>query len=207
MSDPSKVLLLTDDEVVAIAALLGVPWPTPFTVAGRIDRAVVEDMVHRGTTSLLVREFATAATGSVELGAVVRSYLDPMLANAHLTMFHCAVDNPDKALGGIVHMHRCDDDVIVEAVAAGGLRQLSRQPAEGWWSMVTRLARAVFDDGVAERPDGVALCLLRPDAAAAHITMLAKGRIAAGTFSADDGYTVTDSTPLWSDDVLEEWTR
>ena len=80
MTDPSKVLLLTDDEVVAIAALLGVPWPTPFTVAGRIDREVVEAMVQRGTTSLLVRELATAATGAVELGAVVRSYLDPMLA-------------------------------------------------------------------------------------------------------------------------------
>ena len=207
MTDPSKVLLLTDDEVVAIAALLGVPWPTPFTVAGRIDREVVEAMVHRGTTSLLVRELATAATGSVELGAVVRSYLDPMLANAHVTMFHCAVDNPDKALGGIVHMHRCDDDVIVEAVAAGGLRQLSRQPAEGWWSMVTRLARAVFDDGVAERPDGVGLCLLRPDAAAAQSPCWRRGGSTPAPSTADAGYTVTDSTPLWTDNVLEEWTR
>ncbi|HEY5858412.1 MAG TPA: hypothetical protein VIW24_31430 [Aldersonia sp.] len=207
MTDPSKVLLLADDEVVAIAALLGVPWPTPFTVAGHIDREVVEAMVQRGTTSLLVRELATAATGTVELGGVVHSYLDPMLTGAHVTMFHCTADAPDKALGGIVHMHRGDEGVIVEAVAAGGLRQLSRQPADGWWSMVSRLARAVFDDGVAERPEGVALCLLLPDGPAARITMLAKGRIDAGTFTADDGYIVTDSTPLWSDDVLEEWTR
>lgn len=207
MSDSSNVLLLTDDEVVAVAALRGVPWPTPFTVAGHVDREVVEAMVQRGTTSLLVRELATAAAGSVKTGAVVRSYLDPMLAGDHVTMFHCAGDNPDRALGGIVHMHRAEGEVIVEAVAAGGLRQLSRQPAEGWWSMVARLARGVFDDGVAERPDGVALCLLRPDGAAARITMLTKGRIDAGTFTADAGYTVTDSTPLWSEHVLEEWTR
>lgn len=207
MTDASKVLLLTDDEIVAIAARLGVPWPTPFTVAGHIDRNVVEAMVHRGTTSLLVRELATAEAGPVELGDVVRSYLDLMLSGSYATMYHCAVDDPDKALGGIVHMHRREDAVIVEAVAAGGLRQLSHQPPAGWWNMVKRLARAVFDDGVAERPDDVGLCLLRPEGAGAGITMLRKGRIDTGTYTADSGYTVTDSTPLWSDDVLEEWTR
>ena len=97
--------------------------------------------------------------------------------------------------------------VIVEAVAAGGLRQLSHQPTDGWWSMVKRLARAVFDDGVAERPDGVGLCLLRREDAVARIAVLLKGRIDIGTYTADAGYTVTDSTPLWTDDVLEEWTR
>jgi hypothetical protein len=162
----AQSFLLTDDEVVALAALLEQPWPTglatvPETVDGMGQAAI------RGIRALAVRGLLTGDPGAAEgyvidpdLAAAVDGFLQaPRRVGAYLA----PADAPDVLAGASITAAAIGDGWWLDATTAQGVHGFRRATRLEVIDALAELAEKTHDGTLlagAERPSAYA-CVIR----------------------------------------------
>jgi hypothetical protein len=132
-------LLLTDDEVIALAAVLGRPWPTGLATVESAPEALQEAGI-RGIRSLAVRGLLTGDP-TTESGFVIHPELEAavvgfLTAARHIGAYLAPADEPDRLAGASITAASSGSDWwLVSTTAQGvhGIRPASlclRHPLE-----------------------------------------------------------------------------
>jgi hypothetical protein len=148
----SEPVLLTDDEVIAVSACLGHPWPTPTPTVDQSDVNALLAAVARGRRSLAVRELLTVDGGELgELadqvrGAVGESLAAGLLASVQIT----DADLGALDLGPCYHHYGAVDGELwtTDSVVPAGVHRVGRTPRADCLRMLTVLLEAAWRDGL-----------------------------------------------------------
>jgi hypothetical protein len=187
-------LVLTDDEAVALAVLIGRPWFTPLPT---VDETAEQDLaaaLDRGRRSLWVRELVgETGTPEGELAPVVRTLVGGPLASFFLVdgAGHWVPDGTTVYLYG----HALDHIEMSHVVAAAGVHHFGPGSLAGSWPAMRDLASAVYAAGI-RSPDGspaetVSACLGVRDSAG-NFRMLQLQQGAASEYDVSSGANFPD---------------
>lgn len=125
-------VLLTDDEIVALCAIDGRPWPlgliTVEPTPVEVSRAGM-----RGMRSLLVRQYATQADGAAPqpnaaIARFVTSFLD---SRRRVGAYVAPVTDPATLSGASVTAVQTEDGWVLDSATAAGVHALRSTSAEG----------------------------------------------------------------------------
>lgn len=188
-TDPAMLdrVLLTDDEVLALAAQRGLPWPTAIPTVDVRDEEAAHRAVVRGLRSLLVRSLAGEAVPGPSLAPLIEPVLGgsgvlaAYAADRDLTLVPTVVSTAHYADDGLLSSGRC----ITEVVAPSGIHQLSRSTMEAAQKSTVRLLNiALKSEALEEDPDsGTLACVCAVGPASEELLRMAvarRGEIRAG---------------------------
>ena len=189
-------ILLTDDEVAAIAVRAGLRWPTPLpTVAPAADS--LQASIHRGIRSLVVR--GLDAEGACDEEALV---LGAAKADSWITAYVGPGLGPAVVAGTSTFGFRVGDaHWVVDAVAPAGVHSFSTGSEDSAPNLIVALARNVFLYGIRDAENAAALHVGRSDAPT--WARVRQGLVEIGDFSDDGGFRVASSSVNWDEDVAE----
>jgi hypothetical protein len=141
-------LLLTDDEVIALAAVVGRPWPIGLATVASTAEALREAGV-RGVRSLAVRGLLAANPTSEpthvihpELEALVVGFL---AAPSHVGAYLAPADEPDRLAGASITAARSDSDWLMVSTTAQGVHGIRPASQTEVLDAVAELAEKTHD--------------------------------------------------------------
>jgi hypothetical protein len=140
-------ILLTDDEVVAIAVHRGRQWPTILT---SVDSSSTQDMAFamvRGTRSLVVRRLARDESSAIRLSERLTELIEPFLGDPVLHVYPAPMGSPGRVAGAVVYVyaHNSAGDYPIEVVYGYGLHELSTVDEVRLHALLARLIGSAFD--------------------------------------------------------------
>ncbi len=193
-------LVLTDDEIAAVAFELHVAWPAPLpTVATQLEdlgRAAA-----RGRRSLLVRELAGSSEGSVTIDVQVADAVQRAADSRCVVAWVASVDQPARLAGSSTVIYRRQDGDLVDLTSGTGIHRLRTNVAEESEALVLAIAKNVFDFGFAGKPDPTARLVV--GALDGEIALLvSKGSIESGKWS-PIGIDVETVTTDWDPGAIQ----
>jgi hypothetical protein len=151
-------VLLTDDEVVAVSACLGSPWPTSTPTVNQSDVDALLAAIERGRRSLAVRELLV--TEGADLGVLdeqVQAAVGESLASGLIISVH-VTDLALRPLGlppNYHHYGAVGDEVwVVDAVVPAGAHRIGRANRSDCLQMLAALLDATWTDGIRTGPCG-----------------------------------------------------
>lgn len=189
--------LLTDDEIVALCAADGRPWPLTLTTveptAAELARAGV-----RGMRSLLVRRLAggNADRPGVRPHEWIARDVSAFLGGTHRIGAYVAPASDHLVLGGAsVSTARSDDGWVLDTATAAGVHALRTVTSKEAADAVLALAESAYSGSLFENAeDGVDwVCVVRFGNDAQNVIALASGSVS-GTVN---GNAVTEWDPAF----------
>ena len=159
------VALLTDDEIVALCAADGRPWPiglnTVETTAEELSRAGM-----RGMRSLMVRRLAggdAEAEGVRPHEMIARDIAAFLDANDRVGIYVAPASDPAKLGGAAITAARTDGGWILDTATAAGVHALRQASTKEATVAVLEMAERAYDGTLfTEQPDRTAwVCVFR----------------------------------------------
>jgi hypothetical protein len=185
--------LLTDDEVVAIAAHRGRPWPTIVTSVDTSSAHELASAMVRGTRSLVVRGLARTESGAIRLAGPLDTLIEPLFDDPSLHVYSAPQRSPGQVDGGVVYIYPQDTSgrYPIEVVRGYGLHELSAVGRNDALALLARLIEAAFDrdpasqgavDSANREPEARALYLSAAPGPGRDAVEISHGRVAWGTY-------------------------
>jgi hypothetical protein len=142
----TETILLTDDEVVAVAAVAGTPWPLGLSTVPA-STEILRSAALRGVRSLGVRGLLTANAGKPPaLADAVASAITPFLhAPTRIGAYIAPAANPQSLAGAAITAVADDDGWWTDATTSDGVHAIRRAGAEGARDAVAQFADAVHE--------------------------------------------------------------
>ncbi|PQE00382.1 hypothetical protein CYL16_12235 [Mycobacterium sp. EPG1] len=148
-------VLLTDDEIVALCAIDGRPWPlgliTVEAAAVEVARAGM-----RGMRSLMIREYVREVNGSApEMNAVIAQFITTFLTSPNRVGVYVAPVTDPATLGGAsVTAASSPDGWVVDSATAAGVHAIRAvSPHEALEAVSTLIVQAQSGTLFAEEAD------------------------------------------------------
>ncbi|CAM3656785.1 hypothetical protein H7J08_08520 [Mycobacterium frederiksbergense] len=185
--------LLTDDEIVALCAADGRPWPLNLTTV----EPTAEDLTRagvRGMRSLLVRRLAggNADAPGVRPHEWIARDVSAFLGATERVGAYVAPASDHSTLGGAaVSAARADDVWVLDTSTAAGVHALRIATAHEAADAVLALAESAYSGSLFENADAQWVCVVRFGASAQNTIAVASGSVT-GTV---DGAPVTSWDP------------
>lgn len=146
MTDGVRQVSLTEDEVVAIAAIVRREWPTPFVSRRIVDADAAARSAERGALSLVVRRLAVEVDGSLDLAEGLRVLVDGFNPDEFVAVYRGPADEPATPAVPVVYVHMSDsDDVLVEVESGTGVRVLALADRAEVVQQLVAVAHSAFD--------------------------------------------------------------
>ena len=164
------VVLLTDDEVVALCAIDGRPWPLGLITVGSSPDDVTQAGL-RGVRSLLVRKLMTQSSDGARspdplLAREVAAFID---ATDRVAAHIAPAADHDILAGASVTAARTADGWLLDAATADGVHALRRLSADEAATAVVDFIEAA----VGAARDGV-VCVVRRGPGGQHATAVSE---------------------------------
>jgi hypothetical protein len=155
-------LLLTDDELVAVAVEQSKAWPTGLPTVDVADERALLTAALRGRRSLAVRGLVgPAVAGNEVLDAVGRN---AVAAERFVCLYVRAVDGTRAADSVNVNAYPHGAGWLAETVSDIGVHQFAPLSTAEFRTLCHGLAQAAFDRGLAGRTaDALLLAVVLPD--------------------------------------------
>jgi len=174
-----EAALLTDDEIVALCAVVGRPWPVGLITVG----ATTEEMVaagRRGMRSLLVRQLASeAADGSGVrpheiLTRDVMGFLD---ATRRVGVYIAPASDHSVLAGAAVTAAQTSGGWLLDTVTAAGVHALRRASTDESAGAVIELAKQAYSGTLFSSADDPAawVCVVRYGQGSTEVIAVGKG--------------------------------
>lgn len=144
----SDRIILTDDEVVALAARVQKPWPSPVPSVDVADVSAVQIAAARGFRSLIARGLITdVATHAIDqsLDAMVR----PVLQGTLMVATHLVDDSLAYSVAGLATAGYSDagDKWVSEVITPDGSHYLQHESGETCRRLTRELVENAFTHG------------------------------------------------------------
>lgn len=188
-------VVLTDDEIAAVALARHLAWPVPFaTVATDVEHLAAA--AARGRRSLLVRGLATPTDAGVDIAADVAGVLEQAVASRNVMAWVASIDNPAVIAGSSIVIYRSPAGDLIDLTSAIGIHSFrSVRPAD-WEAIVVATAKNVFDFGFFG-PDDSSTRLLVGRFGEASLLLVSVGKVEAATWGSA-GLEVRSESTDWS---------
>jgi hypothetical protein len=185
METVMDLLTLTDDETIALAALLRGQWRAPLPTVDQTSRDDLARAVYRGRRSLIVRGLAESDGTPAGPATEVAERL-----GAGLRAFFVFVDETGNWLptGISVYLYgpALETIEVSQTIAAAGVHYFRIGPPPGQWQALTLLSESIYADGFAHpagerdrpRPAAALLHVVRPDGT--RFIRIARGTVTTG---------------------------
>lgn len=174
-------LVLTDDEIAAVAFECHVAWPAPLpTVTAALDD--LSRAAARGRRSLLVRELASPIEDSVSIDAQVVDAIQRAADSRCVVTWVASSDQPARLAGSSTVIYRRQDGDLVDLTSGTGIHNLRTNDAAESEALLLAIAKNVFDFGFAGNPQSTARLVV--GALDGKVALLiSAGRIESGKWS------------------------
>lgn len=186
MTDP---LLLTDDEVAALAATRSATWPGGTPTLDLADHEQAAAAAFRGSRSLLVR----GLRGEVGQGSEVEAMAEVAISAAGAITVYLGSSDFRRVGWGLASSHYAgDSDWLLETISPVGIHRLGWQPAHDHLVFLEALLQAAVDAGPetageTTKTQAEWLCMLAVGPRGATLTAAKRGSIVIGPVELDDG--------------------
>jgi len=179
-----EAALLTDDEIVALCAVDGRPWPLGLITVGATTAEMVAAGM-RGMRSLLVRQLATeAADGSgvrphESLARDVVGFLD---ATRRVGAYVAPASDHSVLAGAAVTAAQTSDGWLLDTVTAAGVHALRRASADESAGAIVELVEQAYSGTFFDSADDPTawVCVVRYGQDPAEVIAVGKGSPAHG---------------------------
>lgn len=161
--------LLTDDEIVALCAANGKPWPISLMTVKTTTEELTSAGI-RGMRSLLVRRLAggnAEAPGFRPHEFIARDAAAFAEATERVGAYIAPTADPSMLNGAAITAARTDDGWVIDSATAAGVHALRRATAEGARAAVLALIESAYAGNLFSEEDASKwLCAVRfgPDA-------------------------------------------
>ena len=189
-------MVLTDDEIVAVALERRIAWPVPFpTVATDVDHLAAA--AARGRRSLLVRGLATPSDSRVELSQPVIDTLDRAVSGRIVLAWVASLDEPTVFAGSSTLLSRRPDGDQLDLTSASGIHDFRATTPDAAEAIVVAIAKNVFDYGFAGTAIPTTRLFVGPFGGG-PLALVSEGVLEVGEWTAagiETGQTVTEWDP------------
>lgn len=138
----TEAALLTDDEIVALCAIDGRPWPLGLTTV-RSDAAELTQAGMRGMRSLLLRQLATEGSNKAggQPNALLLGLVSTFLgARRRVGAYIAPRAEPSALAGAAITVALTADGWLMDSTTAGGVHALRRVSADEATTAVADMA-------------------------------------------------------------------
>jgi hypothetical protein len=142
----NEASLLTDDEIVALCAIDGRPWPLGLITVGSTAEELTRAGM-RGMRSLLVRQLAIQVDGS-ELRpheVLARDIVGFLGATRRIGAYIASASDHSALAGAAVTAAQTSDGWLLDTVTATGVHALRRTSADDAAATVADMAEQAYD--------------------------------------------------------------
>jgi len=194
-------VVLTDDEIAAVALHRHLAWPLPFpTVATDIDHLAAA--AARGRRSLLVRGLATPTDSGVEVAADIVGTLEQAASARCVMAWVASVDDPAVLAGSSTVIHRRGGDDVIDLTSAIGIHDFRDIPAADATAIVVALVKNVFDFGFAG-PTMPTIRLFVGEVGGDQVLVVSAGKLESGEWG-PVGVVIHDEATTWESALVEQ---
>lgn len=187
----SDHVLLTDDEVVALAAGRSDAWPGGLPTIDANSREELVAAAFRGSRSLLVRR--TGAIGGPD--PVVESIADSVLGALGRVVVYLGNQEFRRASWGLSSLHHCTGDGwLLETISPVGIHSLGLRPVEEHRAYLAALLRGAIDAGpdqevgASSGAESEWLCMLGEGPARSVLAVARRGVLLIGDVDVVEGW-------------------
>jgi hypothetical protein len=188
------IMLLTDDEIVAVAVKLGVTWPYPLPTVERSAEGLLAAR-SRGGRSLMVRGLATIEEGALSIdkpacGLVSRA----TSADWHVISYVATDKRPESLAGTSTYLYLDADEsapVTLDLVSSSGIHDIRESSRADAFDLVLALIENAFLHGIRGPSNVVSSPVLFSSstiqAENSQAIRVSQGVLAFGTFVVENG--------------------
>lgn len=193
-------VLLTDDEVVAVALDSRVTWPTPLPSVSLDDGALVRSQ-RLGLRSLLVRGLLDSSTSPMTVSPEVADLVKAAAASPRWVAAYVASEkDPTVPAGDSTYAFQGSSGWLLDLVSPAGVHQISTSTSSDAVALIVALAKNVFTFGIVGDTDSAAIFIGASEPGS--WAKVSKGEISTGTFTNED-FESASTTATWSAAAIE----
>lgn len=193
-------VILTDDEIAAVALDRRLAWPMPFpTVVPDVDHLAAA--AARGRRSLLVRGLANPSDSGVEISTDVAETLERAVSARNIAAWVASEEDPSVLAGSSTVIYRQPNGDLVDLTSAIGIHDFRSLSAGDADAIIVALAKNVFDFGFSG-PRSPGARLLVGEFGGPSVVLVSAGKIEAGSWTAT-GFEIEHQSTGWESPLIE----
>ncbi len=194
-------VVLTDDEIVAVALERHLAWPVPFpTVATDIDHLAAA--AARGRRSLIVRGLAIPTNSGVVVSADLIDTMEQAASSRCVMAWVASIEASAVLAGSSTAIYRRPSGDLIDLTSAIGIHDIRAVSTGDADAIVVALAKNVFDFGFAG-PANPAIRLLIGEFGGRSLVMVSEREVQFGSWTAN-GFEIGLESTGWDPRLIEE---